>query len=140
MHNRTYGEPVRIRLRVAVNVGPVMGDLLGMSGEVIIRATRLLDAPEFKSAMASTGARLGIIVSEFVYETTIRHAEGWTDPDKYESIQVTVKETSTHAWMQLIDRVPGQIQSDDLSSRVVGGGDHEADRDMEGRAAGVRGP
>lgn len=106
MHNRTYGEPVRIRLRVAVNVGPVMGDLLGMSGEAIIRATRLLDAPNFKSAMASTAARLGIVVSEFVYETAIRHAEGWTDPEKYESVQVTVKETRTRAWMQLVDPAP----------------------------------
>jgi Cyclic nucleotide-binding domain len=105
-HNRTYGNSVRIQLRVAVNVGPVMSDALGMSGEAIIRTARLLDAPVLKEVMASTGANLGIIASVFVYETVIRHAEGWTDPDKYEMVQVSVKESSMPAWMQLIDPNP----------------------------------
>jgi class 3 adenylate cyclase len=107
MHNRTYSEPVRIRLRVAVNVGPVKSDALGMSGQAIISAARLLDAPAIKEAMASTGASLGIIVSDFVYETAIKHAEGWADPDKYEAVQANVKESSIPAWMELID--PGSV-------------------------------
>lgn len=65
LHNRTYSESVRIKLRVAVNVGPVMGDSLGVSGEAIIRTARLIEAPVFKEAMASAGASLGIIVSTF---------------------------------------------------------------------------
>src|SRR6266480_4187654 len=55
-HNRIYGEPTRIRLRVAVDVGPVMSVSLGLSGETIIRASRLLDAPNLKGAMASADA------------------------------------------------------------------------------------
>lgn len=103
MHNRTYGKPVRIQLRIAVNAGPVMGDSLGMSGEAIIRATRLLDAPVLKEAIRSTGASLGIIASDFVYDTAIRQVEGWIDPDRYEAVLVAVKETSIPAWMRLID-------------------------------------
>jgi class 3 adenylate cyclase len=104
VHNRTYGEPVRIRLRVAVIVGPVMSDTIGMSGQAIISAARLLDAPVLKQAMASSGASLGIIASDFVYETAIKHAEGWADPDKYKAVLANVKESSIPAWMQIIDR------------------------------------
>ena len=103
VHNRTYGEPVRIRLRVGAVVGPVMSDTIGMSGQAIISAARLLDAPVLKQAMASSGASLGIIASDFVYETAIKHAEGWADPDHYEAVQANVKESSIPAWMQIID-------------------------------------
>lgn len=102
-HNRTYRESAHIRLRVAVNVGPVASDETGVSGETIIRASRLLDAPVFKDSMTSAGAGLGIIVSAFVYDTAIRHAEDWADPDRYKPVEVNVKETRIPAWMQLID-------------------------------------
>jgi hypothetical protein len=108
LHNRTYGEHAHIRLRVAVNVGPVMGDPLGMSGEAIIRTARLIEAPAFKMAMASTGARLGIIASVFVYETAIRHADDAADSDAYTPIDVNVKESSTTAWMRLVDLAPAR--------------------------------
>lgn len=107
LHNRTYGESVRIRLRVAVNVGPVVGDPLGMSGEAIIRTARLLEAPALKESMASTDAVLGITVSDFVYETVIKHAEGWINPGEYGAVQVNVKESSIPAWMHLTDVGPG---------------------------------
>lgn len=101
LHNRTYGESARIRLRLAVNVGPVTSDPPGMSGEAIIRTARLVDAPVLKERMTSTGASLGIIVSDFVYETVIRHAEGWINPDEYGAAWVNVKESAILAriWM-----------------------------------------
>ena len=101
LHNRTYSESARIQLRVAVNVGPVMGDPLGVSGEAIIRTARLIDTPVFKEAMASAGATLGTIVSTFVYETAIRQAEGLIDVDEYKMVEVNVKESSVTAWMRL---------------------------------------
>jgi hypothetical protein len=82
----------------------------------IIRAARLLDAPVLKEAMASSRASLGIITSDFVYDTAIKHAGGWTDPDRYMSVQAIVKESSIPAWMRLID--PGELHSttvDDLT-------------------------
>jgi hypothetical protein len=102
LHNRTYSESVRIKLRVAANVGPVTGDLLGVSGEAIIRTARLIEAPVFKEAMASADAGLGIIVSAFIYETVIRHAAGLMDVDEYEEVHVNVKESSMPAWMRLV--------------------------------------
>jgi class 3 adenylate cyclase len=101
-HNDTYAQAVRIQLRIAIDVGPVVSDSVGVSGQAIIRTARLLDASDLKAAMAETGANLGIIVSEFVYDTAIRQADGPVDPARYIPVQANVKESSIPAWMQLI--------------------------------------
>jgi hypothetical protein len=97
-HNRTYHDSAQIRLRVAVNVGPVATDSIGLSGEAIIVTARLIEAPLFKKAMDTRGASLGVIASTFIYETVIRH-----DPDLtgYACVRVDVKETTTPAWMKV---------------------------------------
>jgi CRP-like cAMP-binding protein len=112
-HNRTYSEMAHIRLRVAVNVGPVVSDVVGMSGEAIIRTARLIDAPAFKGAMNTSGATLGIIASEFVYETAIRHAAGSIESNGYKLVNVNVKESNIPGWMQLIDLASPESQPGD---------------------------
>ena len=52
-----------------MNVGPVVSDM-GVSGEAIIVAARLVEAPQFKEAIAGSKASLGVIASPFVYETS----------------------------------------------------------------------
>jgi class 3 adenylate cyclase len=113
-HNHTYSEPVRIRLRVAANVGPVISDAVGMSGEAIIRVARLIEAPAIKDAMTATGATLGIITSEFVYETAIRHAVEFIGVNEYNFVEVNVKESAIAGWMQLIDLSPESRPPDPL--------------------------
>jgi hypothetical protein len=97
-HNRAHPGSARIQLRVAVNVGPVTSDTMGLSGEAIIITARLVDGPPFKKAMGKTGASLGIIASTFIYETVIRQHSGM---DGYSRIQVDVKESSILGWMKL---------------------------------------
>jgi class 3 adenylate cyclase len=100
-HNRVYPESARIQLRVAINVGPVASDMMGVSGEAIIKAARLVEAPVFKGAMSESEASLGVVASTFIYENVIRHGpylEG------YSEIQVNVKESTEDAWMKLFDR------------------------------------
>jgi hypothetical protein len=89
-------------LRVAVNVGPVMIDSIGMTGSAIIHTARMIEAPVLKQEMASTGTNLGIIVSPFVYETVIGHAGELAGASQYRAVEVDVKETSTLAWMRLV--------------------------------------
>jgi hypothetical protein len=99
-HNRVYPASARIQLRVAIDVGPVASDTMGVSGEAIIRAARLIEAPLFKNAMGESGTCLGIIASSFIYESVIRHGpyvEG------YSETRADVKESSTVAWMKLFD-------------------------------------
>jgi hypothetical protein len=102
-HNRRHREPAQITLRVAVEVGPVVKDPSGVSGDVIIDVTRMVDAPILKHAMKVQGADFGIIVSPFVHRA---HAATPGGPDGYTKVQVRVKEARLVAWMHL----PGTAQ------------------------------
>jgi CRP-like cAMP-binding protein len=105
LHNRTHPEPVRFKLRLAVNVGPVANDI-GVTGEALIVAARLVDAPRFKEAIAGSAASLGVIVSPFVYETVIRHSTDPREVASYFQVLVEVKESITTAWMKLLNLTP----------------------------------
>jgi CRP-like cAMP-binding protein len=102
LHNITQRESARFKLRLAMNVGPVVSDM-GVSGEAIIVVARLLEAPRFKEAIAENTASLGLIVSPFVYETVIRHGADLRDVASYSQVPVEVKESDTIAWMKLFD-------------------------------------
>jgi CRP-like cAMP-binding protein len=102
-HNRIYSDPIRIKLRVAVEVGPIEEDEAGVSGKPIINASRLVDAAAFKEAVTRhEEAILGVIVSSFVYETHIEPGGSPLDPAGYTKIPVRVKETTGAAWAQII--------------------------------------
>ncbi len=102
-HNTSHGTPVQVQLRVAVIVGPIVADTMGVSGEAIIRAARMLDAPEFKLAMSDTETPFGIIVSGFVYESVIRHGTDPIDAASFVQVQVKVKESEMTAWMHFVN-------------------------------------
>lgn len=100
-YNRVSPASARIQLRVAINVGPVTSDMMGVSGVAIIVTARLVEALAFKKAMDESRASLGIIASPFIYNSVIRHGpylEG------YSKVPVEVKEFRTAAWMKLFDR------------------------------------
>jgi hypothetical protein len=97
LHNGTERESARFQLRLAVNVGPVVSDSAGVTGEAIILAARLVDAPHFKQAIEESTASLGVIASPFVYEAIIRHGRD----SGYTEVPVEVKESQTTAWMRL---------------------------------------
>jgi len=101
LHNSTRGESARFKLRLALNVGPVVSHMDGVSGEAIIVAARLVEAPDFKDALAASTASLGVIASPFVYETVVRHGSDPREVASYCEVPVEVKETDTTAWMRL---------------------------------------
>ena len=101
-HNRQATPATRIQLRVAVHVGPVVSEPQGVSGEAIILAARILEAAKLKKELARTGAHLGVIVSAFVYESVIKHAPGYVDPNQYRQLRFRVKESTLAAWMYLV--------------------------------------
>jgi hypothetical protein len=101
-HNRTYSTRACIHLRIAVNVGPVSSDEIGMTGEAIIRTARLVDAPAVKEAMAETGCGFGMVVSEFVYDTAVGQAGIFIESDEYQKIDVINKEFRSLAWLRLV--------------------------------------
>jgi hypothetical protein len=104
-HNFSQPESARFQLRLAVSVGPVVSDVMGVSGEAIIIAARLVEAPCLKEALVASEANLGIIVSPFVYEAVIRHIGNSHDITSYSQVMVEVKESATTAWMKLCNVV-----------------------------------
>lgn len=104
-HNSRHEAAAQVQLRVAADVGPVVEDGIGMSGEAIICAARMLDAPIFKRAIAEAGSPLGVIASDFVYRTAIRHGGESLDPSSYGMVRSKVKESRIAAWMCLVSPV-----------------------------------
>jgi CRP-like cAMP-binding protein len=103
LHNHRYSSAMQIQLRVAVNVGPVVSDVMGVSGDAIISTARLVEAPVLKESMRQHHPNLGVIVSAFVYETAVKPSATEPDLRGYQPVEVTVKEASFPAWMKLVD-------------------------------------
>jgi CRP-like cAMP-binding protein len=100
-HNRQATQATRFQLRIALHVGPVVSEPQGVSGEAIILASRIIEATKLKKELARTGAHLGVIVSAFVYDSVIKHAPGYVDPNQYHQLRFRVKESNLAAWMYL---------------------------------------
>lgn len=92
-HNKLSSDAAQIRLRMVLHTGHVHFDPYGVAGQPLIHAFRLLEAPAFKSAFAATRCELGFVVSDRVYDDVIRHGPGLIDPDVYDAIGVSLKET-----------------------------------------------
>lgn len=101
-HNSSQPNAAQIQLRISIDVGPVVSDTMGVSGETIIVAARMLEAPAFKEAFTGSTARLGIIVSQFVYDTIIRHSKDRAYVASYSQVFIEVKEFRTRAWAMFI--------------------------------------
>ncbi|MFJ5988690.1 hypothetical protein [Lentzea sp. NPDC092896] len=78
--------PVRIQLRAALHVGPVIATADGLTGPAIAAASSMLNSRELVNHQLKTGADLALTVSPQVYETVIRHASGYADPTRYREI------------------------------------------------------
>lgn len=104
-HNKSQHDSARIQLRLAINVGPVFGDIEEFSGEVILVTSRLLEAPYFEEATAEN-AILTVVISPFVFETVIRPGPDLNEVASYRQVPVEVRGSSTIAWMKMLPRDP----------------------------------
>jgi hypothetical protein len=100
-HNRRVADPVRIQLRVAIDVGPVVQHDNGLSGQALIHAARMLNAPILKESLATSQADLAFMASAHIYDTVIRHLSGLVDPDAFRRVCYRVKEAKITSWMYL---------------------------------------
>jgi hypothetical protein len=100
-HNRRSSESVHVQLRLAVHVGPVNTDPVGVSGSAIIHTARILDADVFKHRLAGSAASLGIITSSFVFDNIVRHSVEALRVGEYEEVRCQVKESAIVAWISL---------------------------------------
>jgi CRP-like cAMP-binding protein/tetratricopeptide (TPR) repeat protein len=98
-HNRRHSEVMQIRLRAALNVGPVGKDVEGLNGRAIILAARIVDAPAVRHRIEASPADLVFAVSDYVYENVVRDCSGRVDYTTFEQVEVQVKESRVPAWV-----------------------------------------
>ena len=104
-YNRRASEVVRIQLRVALHVGPVGKDAEGLTGQAVISAARIVDAPVIKARLAAEQADLAFAASDYVYDHVVRSCDGRVDPAAFEHMECQVKESHVSAWVHLAGRV-----------------------------------
>lgn len=100
-HNRQAPTAASIMLRVAIHVGPVTTDPEGVAGHAINQAARLVAAVPLKRRIVETAPDLGLIASEFVYDTVISQNYGSAELAKYHKIHFRAKKSRMAAWMYL---------------------------------------
>ncbi|MEO5873981.1 MAG: cyclic nucleotide-binding domain-containing protein [Streptosporangiaceae bacterium] len=101
-HNRLAPEATRFALRVALHVGPVESDGNGVNGTAINHTARLLDSPVLRQNLADSGADLGFIVSDAVYQSVVCHLPDRAERSEYRPAQFQVKESCIRAWIRLV--------------------------------------
>ena len=102
-YNAVHSAEAAVQLRVALHAGEVYQDGHGAVSEAVNVAFRILDAQEARSALRLLTGVLALIASDSFYRDVIVHDPA-ADPGSYRRIPVSVKETSTVAWLRLPDR------------------------------------
>ncbi|OLF17122.1 hypothetical protein BU204_13140 [Actinophytocola xanthii] len=88
------------RLRVAIHAGEVLYDAWAPFGESVDICCRLLDAPELKFVLHDTTAPLVLVVSEDIYNSTLRHGYDGIDCRVFHPlVRVTVGEREHRGWV-----------------------------------------
>lgn len=97
----------RLRMRVAMHMGPVLDDGRGLVGRAVDLTCRLCDSEAAKEAVArAEDSDLLHVVSDWLYENVVREGGRHIEPGHYRRVRVGNKETDELAWF----RVPGLSQ------------------------------
>ncbi|GLZ02890.1 hypothetical protein Acsp03_03570 [Actinomadura sp. NBRC 104412] len=106
-YNRLRAEPAwtRIRLRMAVHIGPIRVDgATGWTGRHAVQPGRLRDSAPIRAAMAAFPyADLGVIVSSEIYNDYIAQGPGEPRPNLFRQVRVIAKKQDYTAYLY----VPG---------------------------------
>lgn len=101
-HNSTHSVEEQIRLRMALHAGEVELDEHGVTAAAVNLTFRLLDAAPLKEALAASSGVLALITSGWFFDEVVRHSRN-VESATFRPVQVSVKETTTTAWISLPD-------------------------------------
>jgi len=102
-HNAVHSAEAEVQLRVVLHAGEVSQDGRGAVSPAVNLAFRILQTPEAKSALKVSTGVLALLASDTFYHDVVMQDPA-ADPGSYRRITVSVKETSTVAWLRLPDR------------------------------------
>jgi hypothetical protein len=100
-HNHVSREAAGIQLRTAVHVGPVDHDGHGFVGTDVNFTFRMLEARSLKRVLATSGAELGVAVSDYVYRSLVCRYPSLVHPDTFRAVRFQTKNTRAQAWTYL---------------------------------------
>jgi class 3 adenylate cyclase len=96
--NRRFTD--RMRLRLAVAVGPVGLAALGFGGSTVIEVSRLLDSPSVRQLVIDEPQRdLAAIVSDPLYSYVVGEGYPGLAADEFRLTEARVKTFSAKAWL-----------------------------------------
>jgi hypothetical protein len=101
-HNRRHPDEEQIHLRLALHAGEIFHDEHGFCSTSLNLTFRMLEAEEFKSTFAESSGVLAVISSGWFYDEVIWHSE-LSQAGSYAGVEVTNKETTTRAWIRVVD-------------------------------------
>ncbi|WP_194894729.1 hypothetical protein [Catenulispora pinisilvae] len=121
-HNRYAGFSTRIRLRVAVHAGDVIvGPDGAQAGASLAVLARMLDARASREALKREPETtpLVLLISDHVYEETVRHGYPGMDPGEFESVEIAEKEYTARGWLHVPGRRARQAVDNADSAEAV---------------------
>jgi hypothetical protein len=90
----------RLRLRMAVAVGPVGSSALGFGGDTIVELGRLLDNDTLRQAIIDhPAADLAVLVSDQLHTYVVGAGYAGLDPGRFRRHLIQVKTYSADAWL-----------------------------------------
>ncbi|GIE32783.1 hypothetical protein Ait01nite_058280 [Actinoplanes italicus] len=96
--NRRYRD--RMRLRMAVVIGPLGPAAIGFSGDVIVEAARMVDSEELRAVLAERrDTDLVAVISEQLYGYAVGQRHTGLHAADFQPLTIEVKELSTRAWL-----------------------------------------
>jgi hypothetical protein len=107
-HNAVHRPEAQVKLRVALHEGEVREGNQSVLSAAVNLAFDLVDAPEAKSILRSTPCVLALIASDHFYQDVIFHDPA-AGPGSYRQISVRAHETSTVAWLGMLDGPSHQV-------------------------------
>lgn len=99
LHNLDSTEEMRLGIRLVIHHGPASGGALGSAGDGVVHAARLLNGPEAHEALTALGGdQLLVVLSETVFETSVRPGHTTLDPTLFRRVPVRGKEAELVAY------------------------------------------
>jgi class 3 adenylate cyclase len=101
-HNQGMLPSSRLRLRLALHYGVAIPANNGFFGQAVVVVSRLCDAKPLKEAMTEAPeCNLGVIVSDRLYQETIKQGHTELSPEDMRQVSVREKEFAEKAWIHL---------------------------------------
>lgn len=100
--NSQLKEPIRVR--IGIHAGEVHHDDYGVAGTDVNIACRLASCEPAKRTLgAAHAATVVVAVSDYIYQSVVRHGGPYIDPDSYRQHPLRTTEFNGSVWL----RVPG---------------------------------